>query len=93
MECVDGRCIEHAARLLKNETAQALSYVCVQLATLGGQQEPVTRTQLEGVREEVRGELHRILGVIDDLEKVRPEARIEGCHDSAVVRLRRTAPR
>lgn len=68
MNCENGRCVERAAGVLRNETAQALSYVCVQLATLGRQQEPVTSAQLDAVREEVRGELRRVLTIVDALE-------------------------
>jgi hypothetical protein len=75
MNCADGRCIERATDVLRNETAQALSYVCVQLAALGLQSHPVTSSQLEGVREEVRAELNRILCVIEGLEGERVSAR------------------
>lgn len=47
MSSVDGRCIERAPAVLRNETAQALKYVSVQLAALGRQRDTLASPQLD----------------------------------------------
>jgi hypothetical protein len=68
--CRDGKCMERAATVLRQETAQSLGYVTLHLALLASaHKNDALANDLNEVREDVRAELSRILEVVEKLER------------------------
>jgi hypothetical protein len=59
------------ARQLRDETAQVLSYAILELAAAEGR-ESEFETDLKGLQEALRIELHRLLGIVSDLTAPAP---------------------